>query len=1095
MIRFSIILFLLTISIGSTFAQSPPLFRELPASQTGVNFSNVLTEDSIWNPFFYLNIYNGGGVAVGDLNNDGLPDLYFTGNQVKNRLFLNQGGMKFKDISTQSGTGGTPGWTTGVTLADVNADGWLDIYVCQAGQYANPLALKNLLYINNGPNSPERNDLTFTEQADQYGIADPGRSVHAAFFDYDSDGDLDLYVLNHPDDFNTPLEQRIAHEQKPNDRETDRLYRNDGGHFTDVTDQAGLRNWGFGLSVVAADMNGDGWADLYVANDYSEPDYYWINNRDGTFRNGTAEAFGHISNFSMGADLGDINNDGAADLMVVDMMARDNRRKKTNMSGMNPAAFWDNVNKGRHYQYMQNVLQMSNGDGSFSDIAEMAGVDNTDWSWSPLFADLDNDGYQDLIITNGMRRDIRDNDFSKTLIGKSIADLQTNWKALLDKMPSEKMANFAYRNQGDLTFTDESAHWGLNHRGFSTGAALADLDRDGDLDLVLNNVDESASVIENQLEGRKSLRVVLKGAKNNPFAYGARVKLYAGTQVQSQQVIGSRGFQSSSETILHFGTQNWDRIDYLEVKWPNRTTTTLKGIPASGDLVVRYGDAGVKQGGEAETDHRMQNITATAGLDFMHREIPFDDYEEQVLLPHTYSQNGPLLASGDVNGDGRDDLFVGGAAGQSGQLYLQGAKHQFAAAPQQPWKVHADREDMGALFFDADGDGDMDLYIASGSNEMPRNDARYRDRLYKNDGKGNFSDASDLLPDFAHSSGRVRAADIDGDGDQDLFVCGRVIPGQYPFPAQSELLLNHNGRFIPFTDKLFYSSPRGLVTDARFSDVDKDGDPDLLLVGEWMSPTLFLNNGGHFKDASHGSGLENHVGWWYSLQAADLDGDGDEDFVAGNLGLNTKYRGDDEEPFLVYAGDLDKNGKSDIVLGYHQDGVPYPVRGRQCSSDQLPSIKEKFPSYGTFARASLTDIYGGVLSQSLNYAANWMQSSWIENLGQGRFKVHTLPNEAQVSTVNAALVTDFNNDKQVDIILAGNMYGAEVETCRHDASMGLVLSARSDGGYQPLPQGDSGFRAAGDVKDLALLSDGKGGRIIVVARNSAGLLVYKMKQD
>ncbi|MEM0996206.1 MAG: VCBS repeat-containing protein [Bacteroidota bacterium] len=1072
---------LIGVVFGTASAQTA--FRAIPEPSSHLTFTNHLTEDVEWNFFRYMNVYNGGGVAVADFDRDGWPDLYFTGNTVPNRLFRNRGGFTFEDITPTSGTAGKEAWTTGVTIADVNADGYPDIYVCQAGYWVEHPALHNLLFINNG-------DLTFTEKAAEYGIDDPGRSVQATFFDYDGDNDLDLYVLNHPVNFEAPLDLRIGAERNPNNKETDRLYRNDGGHFTDVTDAAGVRNWGFGLGVIAADLNGDNRTDIYIANDYSEPDYYWINQGDGTFRNGIFASFLHTSNFSMGVDAGDFNNDGHLDLVVVDMMAQDNRRKKTNMSGMNPEAFWDNVNQGRHFQYMQNVLQLNNGNGTFGDIAELAGVANTDWSWSPLLADLDNDGFKDLIVTNGMRRDVRDNDFTKKLLGRMMPDLHNNWEALTQQMPVDPVANFVYRNQGDLTFSDVSQDWGFTAKGFSNGAAVADFDRDGDLDLVLNNVNAPATLLENKSDaGNRSLRVAFKGPAGNPTGLGATARLTTEKGLQFGQLTGTRGFQSASEQILHFGIAAGDIPVRLEIRWPDGKAQTLDLEAKVARIEVNHQNAGA--GTLPPRMAQMLRPVKGHGLDFRHQERFFDDFDREVLLPHTYSQNGPMLATGDANGDGWDDLFIGGAAGQAGSLYVQTAAGTFRPAGSQPWAAHAAREDMGALFFDLEGDGDLDLYVVSGSNEFPAGDARYQDRLYRNDGDGTFSDATDLLGRNSVSGGRVRAADVDHDGDQDLFVTGRVKPGKYPAPVNSELFIWHNGRFLNYGIKMMSPAPTGMITDARFSDVDADGDPDLLLVGEWMSPRLFINRGqGNFVEATEGSGLEKYVGWWYSLNVLDVDGDGDEDFVAGNLGLNTKYRGNFAAPFLVYSGDLDENGQSDIVLGYHQDGVPYPVRGRQCSSEQIPDLKTKFPNYNTFAEASLVDIYGGALDKSLHYAATWMHSSWIENLGNGKFAVHALPSEAQVSPVNASVVYDVDGDGQQDLLLAGNMFGAEVETCRHDASVGLVLRGNGRGDFTPVPFARSGFFAQGDVKDLVKLRRADGRTLIVVARNGGPVRVF-----
>lgn len=1084
-IRYKYPVLLLLFLFWQNWGLTQTAFKELPPAQTGVSFNNQVREDSSWNVFRYLNIYNGGGVAIADFNNDDLQDIYFTGNQVSNRLYLNKGNLQFEDITQSSGTGGTEFWTTGVSIADVNGDGWLDIYVCQAGNYQSPEALKNLLYINN-------QDLTFTESAEKWGLADAGRSVQASFFDYNGDGKLDVYVVNHPANFNTPLDQRVAAERNPSHAESDHLYRQDNGHFTDVTEEAGVTNWAFGLSVLCSDLNNDGKPDIYVGNDYSEPDFYWINQGNGTFKSGALSSFLHISNFSMGSDIGDINNDGLQDLMVVDMMAKDNRRKKTNMSGMDEEAFWENVDLGRHYQYMQNVLQLNNGNGTFSEIAELSGMANTDWSWSPIIADFNNDGLQDVFVSNGMKKDVRDNDFSKTLIGLPLTELNANWKKLTDQMPAEKVRNFYYQNKGNLEFSDQSAASGLDHPGFSTGAAVADLDNDGDLDLVLNNVDERASIIENKLASPRSVRVFPKGKGANTFALGLKATLYTQKGIQSRELTLSRGFQSSSEPVLHFGLQADDKCEKLELTWPDGKKTVYTDFSSEGREKISYNLPAAIPSTKAEHPPLLKSCTKASGLRFTHREFFYDDYAREVLLPHTYSQNGPMLASGDANGDGRDDLFVGGAAGQTATLFLQKANGTFEVAKSQPWTAHADREDMAALFFDADGDGDQDIYVVSGSNEWEKDSPNYQDRLYINEGKGVFTDGSHRLPSLTFSGSRVRAADFDGDQDLDLLVCGRVQPGNYPYPAQSALLENKGSEFVNVTEDIAPGlAQAGMVSDACWADVDGDGDPDLMICGEWMAPTLYINQNGTFQNETANSGLENKTGWWYSLKAADMDGDGDMDFIAGNLGLNNKYRGSEAAPFEVYANDFDQNGKTDIVLGFQQDGVTYPVRGRQCSSEQVPSIKDKFPTYGEFGNASLIDIYGGGLQKALHYSANWMQSSYIENKGNGKFVVKALPNAAQISAVNGIEVHDLNEDGHPDLLLAGNMFNAEVETCRHDASVGCVLLGDGNGNFAPLPLSKSGFFAQGDVKDLIGLQSSSLGKLFVISRNNGPLKVFR----
>jgi len=1079
-------LFLPILETTIAYAQTT-IFQSLPSQQTGVHFRNDLQEDETLNLFNYLNIYNGGGVAAGDINQDGLVDLYFIGNRTPNRLYLNKGNFAFEDISGQSGIQGETNWATAVTMVDINADGWLDIYVCQAGPFSDKERLRNLLFVNNG-------DLSFTEQAEEYGLADIGRSTQASFFDYDRDGDLDAFIVNHPWNFNLLVDKRIQLERAPIPEETDRLYRNDNGKFTDVTDQAGIRNWAFGLAAVTADLNDDGWTDIYVACDYSEPDYYWINQGNGTFKNGLFGSFMHISNFSMGADAGDMNNDGLLDLLVVDMMAKDNRRKKTNMSGMNPEVFWDNVEKGRHYQYMQNVLQLNNGNGTFSEIAELAGIDNTDWSWSPLFADFDNDGWQDIFVSNGMRREVRNNDYSKKWVGQMAADIQPQWREIIEAMPSEKVANFCFRNEGNLRYSDQSEAWQLNHKGFSSGTAIADLDQDGDLDLVINNLDEVASIFENRSNTHRSLRIYPKGSPKNPLGIGLKAKLTTSIGTQVQQLQSSRGFQSSSEHVLHFGLADGTQLIKLELFWPDGRYQRLTDFPSSGKIEALHSQSTNSPPPISRPTPLFTNLKKPKGIGYQHFESFYDDYAKEVLLPHQYSQNGPMMAAADVNGDGLTDVFVGGGKGQAGYIFLQQPNQSFMPLQGEVWKQYAAHEDIGAAFFDADGDGDQDLYVVSGSNEWPEGNEHYKDRLYLNDGTGKFEDGTSHLPNTRFSGGRIALCDFDQDGDIDLFVGGRVVAGQYPSPPQSALFRNQGGTFEDVTQELAPElNQLGMITDAIWTDTDGDQDQDLVLVGEWMPITVFENQQGKLQNITPTTGLAEYVGWWYSIEAADLDGDGDTDWVAGNLGLNTKYRGTNTAPFEVYGGDFDHNGTSDIILGYQQEGITWPVRGRQCSSEQMPLLTQKFPTYQDFGVASIQDIYGSSLQTGLHYSANWMATSWVENLSNGKFKLHPLPNQTQLSTVNGIVIHDLNSDGHLDLVLAGNMLNAEVETCRHDASIGCILLGNGKGNFAPLSLQESGFFAFGDVKDLLLVKDKDQKPLLIVSKNAGHVATFELQ--
>lgn len=1068
----------------SNYAQSP-LFKELSPEKTHLHFSNNLKENKTQNIFVDFNFYSGAGVSIGDFNNDGLPDLYFTSNQEGNKLFKNLGNMQFEEVTETSHTAGKEGWTSGSTLADVNGDGLLDIYVCQSGQFPSGEILHNQLFINEG-------NFQFSEQSETYGLNDPGRSLQATFFDYDRDNDLDVYVVNRPFNFNAQLLERVKAEMHPNSKETDRLYRNDNGKFVDVTDQAGMRNFGFGLNAIACDFNNNGFIDLFVCNDYSEPDHYWINQGNGTFKMAQNSSFLHLSNFSMGSDFGDFNNDGNQDLMVVDMMAKDNRRKKTNMSGMDEETFWEMVNLGRHFQYMQNVLQLNNGNGTFSDVAELSGISNTDWSWSPLLADFDNDGWQDLFVSNGMRKEVRNNDFAKKLVGIPMNEMEVQWENLSQRMPVEPIPNFCYQNNGDLTFSDRSNEWGLAKAGFSTGAAVADLDLDGDLDLVLNNIDEPASIFENQSSHKRSLRIKAVGPPANAFGLNLKAKLVTSAGIQSRELTLTRGFKSSSEPILHFGLAPDEEIQSLSLIWPDGKEQELSEINENQLFLAQYKEAFGRSEPHPAIPQAFFPFTHFSGLDFTHEEKWYNDFEKEVLIPHQYSQNGPMLAKGDLNGDNLEDLFVGGAAGQAAGIYLQSAGGKFKRIAQPALVQDSTHEDMGAVFTDTDLDGDLDLLIASGSNEKPKADLWYQHRLYLNDGQGQFTKDETRLPELAFSGSRVRVADMDGDGDEDVFIGGRLIPGEYPRPASSVLLRNDDGKYVNITQELAPElTELGLVTDAVWVDIDQDKDLDLLVCGEWMSIEWFEQKEGKFVRSTKGTGLEQKVGWWYSLQIADVDEDGDQDLIAGNLGLNSKYQASDAEPFEVYSDDMDENGTLDIVLGYNADGKTFPVRGRQCSSEQVPKILENFPNYETFGNATLIDVYGDALNKSLHYSANWMASSLILNNGNGTFSYQALPNSAQLSTANTLITQDFTGDGHLDILVAGNLFTAEVETARHDASVGAFLKGDGTGNFSALSLAESGFFAQGDVKDMAVLKDDSGKRIIVITRNGGPLKVFR----